>query len=268
MIELAFLLFSSAVSVTFFIASLALMKIGRKLGTRHLAREGSTGMAGLGAAEGAVFALMGLVLAFAISGALLRFDERKQLVLQEANAIANAYDRLDLLDAATATELKAHLKAYAKERVDLYSRPLSFSLLQGAELTSDNQRAEIAEQRKALWEAAIHACPQATNRADCLLVLQSLGAVFDVARLRSGAIERHPPQIIFIMLFGLGLGGSLLAGFGMAASKTASPVHMMTFAAALAFALFVVTDIEFPRLGLVRVDAFDKFLTAVVDQMK
>ena len=49
------------------------------------------------------------------------------------------------------------------------------------------------------------------------------------------------------MLFGLGLGGLCLAGFGMAAAETRSWVHMVTFATALAIALYVITDIEFPR---------------------
>jgi hypothetical protein len=77
MIEFAFLLFSSAVAVTFFISSLILMNWGRRLGARYLVCEGAPTVTGLNAIEGAVFALMGLVLAFAISGALQRFDERK-----------------------------------------------------------------------------------------------------------------------------------------------------------------------------------------------
>ena len=70
------------------------------------------------------------------------------------------------------------------------------------------------------------------------------------------------------MLFGLGLGGSLLAGFGMAAAGARSWIHMVIFATALSIALYVVTDMEFPRLGLIRVDDFDHFLTDVYGQMR
>ena len=92
--------------------------------------------------------------------------------------------------------------------------------------------------------------------------------MFDTARSRDGANERHPPHILYVMLFGLGLGGSLLAGFGMAATRTRSWVHMTIFALALAVALFVVTDLEYPRLGVVRVDSFGHFLDAIHDQMR
>ena len=93
-----FTLLALAVAVVFFFASLALLSYGRRLGARHLAKEGASSMAGLNAVEGAVFALMGLLLAFSLSGALQRFDERRQLVLQEANAISTAYDRLVFLE--------------------------------------------------------------------------------------------------------------------------------------------------------------------------
>jgi hypothetical protein len=46
MIELAFVLFSSAVAAAFFAGSLLLMTLGRRLGARHLAREGTASMAG------------------------------------------------------------------------------------------------------------------------------------------------------------------------------------------------------------------------------
>lgn len=52
-----------------------------------------------------------------------------------------------------------------------------------------------------------------------------------------------------MMLFVLDLGGSLLAGFGMAAAKARSWIHMVIFAVTLAVTLYVVTDMEFPGSG-------------------
>jgi hypothetical protein len=93
-------------------------------------------------------------------------------------------------------------------------------------------------------------------------------STFDAGQLRDGANERHPPHVLFVMLFGIGLGASLLAGFGMAATKARSWAHMMIFAGGVAVALFVVTDLEYPRLGLVRVDSFDHFAKALYEQMR
>ena len=70
------------------------------------------------------------------------------------------------------------------------------------------------------------------------------------------------------MLFCLGLGGSLLAGFGMAAAAARSWVHMVIFSGALAVTLYVVADLEFPRLGLIRLERFDHFLVNAYEAMK
>ena len=70
------------------------------------------------------------------------------------------------------------------------------------------------------------------------------------------------------MLFGLGLACSLLAGFGMAATEGPSRVHSVIFAGTLAVALYVVTDMEFPRLGLIGIESFDHFLDDAYKAMR
>jgi hypothetical protein len=100
------------------------------------------------------------------------------------------------------------------------------------------------------------------------LSLPALNSLFEIASVRAGAAEKHPPQIIYFMLFGLGLGCSLLAGFGMAASASRSWMHMVLFAGTLAVALYIVTDMEYPRLGFIRIDGFDHFLVNAYDQMR
>ncbi len=112
-------------------------------------------------------------------------------------------------------------------------------------------------------------CPRADFQPACSLALPSLNSLFEIARLRAGASEKHPPQIIYVMLFGLGLGCSLLAGFGMATASARSLVlHMVVFAGTLTIALYIVTDMEYPRLGLIRIEGFDHFLVDAYEQMR
>lgn len=173
-----------------------------------------------------------------------------------------------MLPNEAARALKLKLKAYLGARIDLYKSGIGFSLWEGAEVASSDHTARLLNLKDEIWGGAVTACVAVDKGPACVLLLPSLNLVFDVARLRNGANERHPPQVIYVMLFGLGLGSSLLAGFGMAATRTRSWVHMITFAAALALALFIVTDIEFPRLGLIRVDYFDHFLRSLHEQMR
>jgi hypothetical protein len=209
-----------------------------------------------------------LLLAFTISGALQRFDERRLLVIQEANAVSTAYDRLGLFEGEVARNLQMKLKNYLQARIDLYRMPHDFSPWHRTELFSSEQQDKILELKTKAWDATVAACPQASFRPACAQALPALTSAFEVARLREGASEKHPPQIVYVMLFGLGLGGSLLAGFGMAAATARSWIHMVIFAAALTVTLYTVTDMEYPRLGLIRIESFDHFLVDAHQQMR
>ena len=143
---------------------------------------------------------MGLLLAFTISGALQRFDDRRQLVLQEATAVTAAYDRLGLFDGPIARELQSQLKDYVRARVDLYRMRHDFLLWEGIEDFSREQQRQLIRHKNSLWNAAVAACPKSAYQPACSLALPSLNSVFEVARMRAGASEKHPPQIIYVML--------------------------------------------------------------------
>jgi len=262
-----FMLFAVGIAVVFFVGSLAALRLGQYLGLRHRKRSGTEGMEGLATIEGAIFGLMGLLLAFTISGALQRFDDRRQLVVQEATAATTTYDRLSLFGGDDARRLQSSLKEYVRARVDLYRMAHDFLLLQRAEDFSDQQEKRLLELKDELWNTAVEACPQPNYRPACALSLPALNNLFEVARQRAGAAEKHPPDVIYGMLFGLALGCSLLAGFGMATSAGHSWIHKVLFAGTLTVALYIVTDMEYPRLGLIRIEAFDHFHADALDQM-
>lgn len=265
---MTFFLFAGGVALFAFGASLYLLRLGRRFGKRYLADQGAHSLAGLNVVEGAVFALMGLLLAFSINGALQRFDERRLLIEQEATAIATAADRIDLMEASVRGRLRDKLAAYLEARLALFHGNIDFSLAQESAVYDDALLRRVRERRQELWQEAASQCPFGISNTGCALFLPALNSAFDAAMLRRGASERHPPQMIFVMLFSLALGASLLAGFSMAAAKSSSIMHALTFAAAISVTLYIITDIEFPRLGLIRVDYFDHFLVEALETIR
>lgn len=88
----------AVLSILALIAALLLfIEFGRRIGRYQLARNQKGLAKGAATAEGAVFGLLGLLIAFTFSGAAERFEQRRHLTTEEANAIGTAYLRLDLL---------------------------------------------------------------------------------------------------------------------------------------------------------------------------
>ena len=92
--------------------------------------------------------------------------------------------------------------------------------------------------------------------------------MFDIATSRLEAMKVHPPPIIFIMVGALSLGASLLAGYGMAGGKSRSWMHGLGLATVLAVTVYVIVDLEYPRLGLIRVDEADSVMYQLRESMK
>jgi hypothetical protein len=101
---------------------LILLEAGRRIGARRIARDSEGARAGTGAVEGAVFGLMGLLIAFTFSGAATRFDTRRQLVTEEANNIGTAWLRLDLLPKGAQPALREAFRRYVDSRLEVYRK--------------------------------------------------------------------------------------------------------------------------------------------------
>jgi len=70
------------------------------------------------------------------------------------------------------------------------------------------------------------------------------------------------------MLFLVALASALLAGYSMAGGKDRKWLHVVGFSLVIGITVYVILDIEFPRFGLIRVDAFDQALVDLLNSMK
>jgi hypothetical protein len=244
-----------------FVGMVTMVEVGRRLRRWRVARDGDAGGSGLGAVEGAVFALMGLLVAFTFSGAASRLEARRQLIIDEANQIGTAYLRLDLLPPAPRAALQETFRNYLDTRLAGYR-------------TSEDPTAayEMLAQANALqgeiWAVAVTGCEQSPGTPCAVLLLPALNAMFDIAAARTASLQMHPPAAIFGMLGVLALACALLAGFSMAVAPSRSWLHVVGFAAILALTIYVTVDLEYPRLGLIRIDEFDSVLADVRAAMR
>ena len=244
-----------------FLGMLLFLEIGRRASLRRLREDSGAAGEGVGAVDGAVFALLGLLLAFTFSGASARFDTRRQLIVEETNDIGTAYLRLDLLPADLQPALRESFRRYLDARIEVYQKLPDVA-------AAKESLAKANELQSQIWRQAVVAS-QAKGAAPAapILLLPALNAMIDITTTRTMATQMHPPVVVFVMLFGLALAASLLAGFGMTGGKVRSWFHMLGFALVMAIAIYVILDIEYPRLGLIRVDAFDQALIDLRESM-
>jgi hypothetical protein len=242
-------------------AMLLMLEFGRRLGVRHRARLGDTHGAGLAAVEGALFALLGLLVAFTFSGAASRFDQRRALIVEEANNIGTAYLRLDLIDPAAQPALRQKFREYADARIEVFRALPDITLA-----TSHLARAQALQGE--IWTLAVAAGQSAPTTAPEILLLPAVNAMFDIANTRYWAMHTHPPPVIFGLLTALTLCCALFAGYGMSATAERNWLHRFGFSVVLSASVFVIMDLEYPRLGLIRVDAFDHAIVEVRESMR
>lgn len=253
----------SAFSITLglFIGILLLLEMGRRIGMRRRAQDPEGATAGTGPIDGAIFALLGLLLAFTFAGAASRFDERRALIVEETNAIGTAYLRLDMLPSSAQPPLRDLFRRYLDTRLEAYRKLPDMSAVL-AELNRANQlQGEIWSQ------AVVVSRMEGAPPAAAMLLLPALNQMIDITTTRTMAGQIHPPLAIFVMLFGVALGSALLAGYEMAGGQSRNWLHMLGFAAVLAVAVYVILDMEFPRLGFIRVDTFDQALVELRKSM-
>ncbi len=246
---------AALMSLGLFIGMTVLLEVGRRIGARHVAEDPDHATEGVGPLAGAVFGLMGLLLAFTFSGAAERYDTRRQQIVQEANAIGTAYLRVDLLPSAAQPALREKFRRYVDSRLATY-RKASDAAAFAAEA------ANSARLQNEIWKDAVAACRD-VSPAITQLMMPALNDMIDITTTRFAARSMHPPTIVFAMLYAVTLVSALLAGYDTAVSKRPSRLHMIGFAIVISLAVYVIIEIELPRVGMIRIDAFDQLLVDV-----
>jgi len=248
-------------SVLVFVGLVACLEIGFRLGRRTAAKNPERAHEGIGSIEAAVFALLGLLLAFSLSGATGRLDTRRQLIIDEANAIGTAYLRLDLLPPAEQPALRLLFRDYLDARLGVYERITDL-------LASRQELARAAALQQEIWTRSVSASRQSTDPATELLFLPAINEMIDVTAARAIALNTHLPAPIVQLLIGMALLSGLVAGYAMAKRTSRSWIHVLLYSGLVAITLYVVLDVEYPRSGIIRLDAADQALYELRDSIR
>jgi hypothetical protein len=226
------------------LAMLVAYEVGFRLGRwRQRRTPDETESGPTGVLVGSLLGLMAFLLAIATGLAADRFDARRGLVLQEANAIETAYLRAGYLPPPQGDQVRELLREYAPLRIAT-SDP---ALLQAHLTRSGEIHAE-------LW-AITEEIAGTTEQTDLLgLYVDVVNEVIELsaARITAGIYARVPESIVLLLLAGsvLALG---MVGYANGLSEKRGLVSALAVIVALSVVTTLVVDLDRPRDGLLRV---------------
>jgi hypothetical protein len=204
-----------------------------------------------------VLGLLALLLAFAFSLALERHEERRRLVVVEANAIGSFSQRLSVLDPPARDAIGRGLKAYGSTRATL-GRTVPRADRLRLMARGDGQLAAINR-------ATLAALDPVRTSAGASLVIQGLNAVNDVAAERQAANEaRLPPRVLAVLILYCAV-TSVMLGYAVAAGRDRHRVAAWLLFALLTLAFTTILDLDRPRSGaiLVPIEPLERAVAAL-----
>lgn len=233
--------------------------LGYRFGRYRLSR-GNIPAESSGAIIGAIFAILGLLIAFTFNGAFTRFDNRRQLIVQETNAIGTAYLRLDLLPESAQLALRKDFWEYTISRANQYKY-----LTDEAEVRKEYAR--TVELQNEIWAQAVAASSSSEYQAARLLLLPALNEMIDITTTSAISIQTHPPVLVWVALASLALASASMAGYSASSTKKPKNFYFITFAVIIPFIVYLMLDVEYPRYGIVRLDQVNQLLLDLAESM-
>jgi len=190
---------------------------------------------------GATLTLLALIMGFTFSMAVSRYDQRKNLEEQEANAIGTEYVRADLLPAADSTKLRSLLKSYLNQRILFYESSGEESLRQ--------INAHTTQLQAEMW-SAVEPPAEAQPTLLTALVVSGMNDVLNSQGYTQAAWWNRIPVAAWTLLTTISIFCNVLTGY-RAHGRTAFLFLILPIALSISF--FLIADIDSPLHGVIRV---------------
>jgi uncharacterized membrane protein YeaQ/YmgE (transglycosylase-associated protein family) len=214
--------------------------VGRRV--RHLSESLSEPF---GVLQAALLGVVGLILAFGLSLALSRYEDRRDAIVLEANTIGTTYLRAQTLAEPVRTSSLELLVDYTESAIRLSEYPPGSAT--EVAVAADEDRLQ-----RRLWALAGQALDAAPSATAPRLYLQTLNEMIDAQAARVAGLNNQVPTAVLVLeILGASIALGLLSAFLALVGRGVAGV---LFAAVLvAFLLLVTFDLDRPTRGLIEV---------------
>jgi len=226
------------------------IEAGYRLGSHRRRWSRNEDKSPLGEMVAATLGLVAFMLAFTFGLAASRFDVRRGLVLDEANAIGTTYLRTALIPEPHRSEAKKLLREYVELRVASLS-----------EETITEGLARSRELQDRLWSGAAAAAEKSPNSIAVGLFIQSLNEVIDLHAKRIALGMRYRiPGVIWAALYFVACVGMAVMGYHSGLAGSGRSLAVLAVVLTFSAVMVLIADLDRPHQGLLQVDQ-----TAMID---
>ncbi len=193
-----------------------------------------------------VMGLLALLLAFTFSMSVTRYETRKELLVDEANAIGTTYLRSRMLPEPYRSEVAKLTADYVASRLRDYGTALNEEKIAVEEFNCRHLQNQ-------LWSQAMGAAAKNPQPVPTGLFISSLNDVIDVAAKRDAARENHVPQPVLTFLFLVTILTMALLGYGCGLGNHRNIAATATVCLLISLVILVIMDLDRPRRGLITI---------------
>jgi hypothetical protein len=192
------------------------------------------------------FSVLSLMVGFTFSLALNRHDQRRDLLLEESNAIRALHRTLVHVEEPGRSEISAALSAYTKGRLAFVGSNL---------LNQEDMAPARAAEREQLNQVVATVVPVSDTGVNQAQVLAAATRILDAGTRMDAVTLAHVPPRVILMLILLSTGCALVIGISIADKLPAVWIPASLWALLLSLALFTIVDLDAPHWGSIQLDS-------------
>jgi hypothetical protein len=225
---------------------LAALEVGYRLGQRRQDKTDEPDKTHTSALQGATLGLLALLLGFTFAMSVTRFDNRKTVIVDQANAIGTAELRSRLLGSPYAEKAAPLFRAYVDAWVKYKASGVDIATILAAEARATDIENQLWTMVRDVTAADPHSLPAS-------LFTSAMNDVIDMHEKRNRSIKDRVPDAVIWLLFAISALALGQVAYSCGLNGRRRQVANVTFAFAIALVLTIILDIDRPRRGLVQV---------------
>jgi len=196
-------------------------------------------VSGIGAA---MLGILGVLLGFTLSMAIARWDARREVIIEESNAIGTLWLRAGLLEETLREELRGALRDYTDTRIALGGSRGDLDALREAQIEG------VALHTK-IWSVVQRADQPGTSPAILSTLITAANELIDLHELRVASIENYLPAFLILLLPGVtAVAVAALAwSFGTTTERGRTPILLLTLL--ICAVIMLIMDVNRPQRG-------------------